>query len=162
GKQTQVYNGFEVAMSARFKGEGLLQGGMSTGRTVTDTCFVVDSPQAARPGYCKQILPFKGQTQLKFAGVYPLPYGVRLSGTFQPLPGIPLSADFTATSAQVAGSLGRNLASGAAGTVTVPLLPANVLYERRLNQLDVRFTKIVKVGRSRLQGMFDIYNALNG
>ena len=168
GKQTQVYNGFEVAMSARFKGEGLLQGGMSTGRTDMNSCFVVDSPQGSattpgvRPGYCDQILPFKGQTQLKFAGVYPLPYGARFSGTFQTLPGIPLSADFTATNAQVAPSLGRNLAAGAAGTVTVPLLPANVLYEKRLNQLDIRFTKIVKVGRSRWQGMFDIYNAMNG
>src|SRR5262249_43702574 len=161
GKPTQRYDGFEASLNARFGTGGLLQGGVSSGRTVLDNCFVVDSPQEARPGYCRQVLPFKGQTQVKVAGVYPLPYDLQLSGSFQSLPGAPIAADLIATSAQVAASLGRNLASGAAGTVTVPLLPANQLYEKRLNQLDVRLTKVVKVGSSRLQGMFDVYNALN-
>ena len=35
------------------------------------------------------------------------------------------------------------------------------VYGERLHQLDVRFTKSVAVGRARLQGMVDLYNALN-
>jgi hypothetical protein len=63
--------------------------------------------------------------------------------------------------AQVVPSLGRNLAAGAAATVTVPIVPPQTMFEDRLTQLDVRFTKILKVGRGRLQGMFDIYNIFN-
>jgi hypothetical protein len=36
------------------------------------------------------------------------------------------------------------------------------MYEARINQLDLRLTKIVKVGRSRIHGMLDLYNVLNG
>lgn len=36
------------------------------------------------------------------------------------------------------------------------------MYEERLSQLDLRFTKIFQFGRTRIQGMFDIYNILNG
>jgi hypothetical protein len=161
GKRSEVYNGFDVSMNARFGNGGLLQGGLSSGKTVVDNCVTVDSPQASRPGYCQDILPFKGQTQVKFAGVYPLPLRLQFSATFQSIPGTPIAADLAYTNAQVLPSLRRNLSSGAGGSVTVPLLPANTLYEKRLNQLDIRFTKILRVGRSRMQGMFDVYNVLN-
>ncbi|MEQ1897565.1 MAG: carboxypeptidase regulatory-like domain-containing protein [Vicinamibacterales bacterium] len=161
GKRSEVYNGFDVAINARFGSGGILQGGVSSGQTVTDNCVTVDSPQASRPGYCREILPFKGQTQVKFAGVYPLPFGLQFSGTYQTIAGLPVSADLPYTNAQIAPSLGRNLAAGAAGTVTVPLLAPNAKYEERLNQLDIRFTKIVKFGGARIQGMFDIYNLFN-
>jgi hypothetical protein len=161
GERTEVYNGFDVSINARFGEGGLFQGGLATGRTVSDNCAVVDSPQAARAGYCRQVLPFKGQTQVKLAAVYPLPYGLQFSGTYQNLAGTPIAADLVYTNAQVAPSLGRNLAAGAAGTVTVPLLPANQLFEQRLSQLDIRFTKIIRLGGARIQGMFDVYNALN-
>jgi hypothetical protein len=172
GKYTNVYTGFDVSLNARFNNGGLLQGGLATGRQVTDNCVVVDNPQQSTfltsgttflssPGYCHQVLPFKGQTQVKFSGIYPLPYGLQLSGTFQNLPGVPIAATLVVPNAAIAPSLGRNLAAGANGTVTVPLMEANQAYEKRLNQLDLRFTKIVKLGRTRLQGMFDIYNALN-
>jgi len=35
------------------------------------------------------------------------------------------------------------------------------MFEPRLNQVDIRFTKIVRLGHTSVQGMFDIYNALN-
>ena len=34
-------------------------------------------------------------------------------------------------------------------------------YEPRLTQLDVRFTKILRVGGARFRGSFDIYNIFN-
>lgn len=107
------------------------------------------------------MLPFKGQTQVKLAVIYPLPFDTQFSGTYQNLAGTPIAADLVYTNAQVAPSLGRNLAAGAAGTVTVPLLQANQFFEKRLSQLDIRFSKIIRLGKARIQGMFDIYNALN-
>jgi hypothetical protein len=111
--------------------------------------------------------PWKGQTQLKFNGVYPLPMGLQASATFQNLSGIPIQASRTYTNAEVAPSLGRNLGNCGTrvpcnGTVTVSqLVVPNTIFEDRLTQVDVRLTKIFKVGSTRVQGMFDVYNILN-
>jgi len=37
----------------------------------------------------------------------------------------------------------------------------NTVYSDRLNQLDVRFSKIFKIGRSSLESNFDVYNSFN-
>jgi hypothetical protein len=158
GKQTQVYNGVDVTISARFGRSGLLSGGLNTGRTVTDNCFVVDSPQLR---FCKNTLPFAGQTQVKFSGVYPLPWDLQPSMTFQDIPGIPIAASYVATNAQIAPSLGRDLAAGARGTALVELIEPNTLREGRIRQLDVRMTRLFRLGRVRLSGMFDVYNVFN-
>jgi len=46
-------------------------------------------------------------------------------------------------------------------TATVTLVEPNTMFEKRLNQLDIRLNKLVKLGRARLQGMFDVYNVFN-
>ena len=59
-------------------------------------------------------------------------------------------------------SLGRNLATGAAGTAVVPLIQPGTLYDERLYQLDFRASKVFRVGASRrLQANIDLYNAGN-
>jgi hypothetical protein len=46
--------------------------------------------------------------------------------------------------------------------VTIPnIIAPQTQFEGRLNQLDLRLTKTFKTGRSRIQGMFDVYNVLN-
>jgi hypothetical protein len=71
------------------------------------------------------------------------------------------------TNAQVAPSLGRNLAGCPAATgpctatVTVPILEPFTMFEDRLTQLDVRLSRIFRFGGTRLQGMFDVYNVFN-
>jgi hypothetical protein len=159
GKQTEVYNGVDVTLDVRPGTSGiLLSGGLSTGKTVTNSCFVVDSPQALR--FCEVTNPWSAQTQLKFFGVVPLPFDIQASGTFQSIPGIPVQANYTATNAQVFPSLGRSLSSGT-GTVTFPIIEPNTMFEDRLNQLDARVTKIFRVAGYRIQAMFDVYNVLN-
>jgi hypothetical protein len=158
GEQTQVYNGVDVTVSARLGGGRMISGGLSTGQTVTDNCFVVDSPQLQ---FCRVTLPFRGQTQVKFSGIYPLPWDLQLSSTFQDIPGIPISASYVATNAQIAPSLGRDLAAGTRGTALVELIEPNTLFEDRIRQLDVRLTRSFRVGQARLQGMFDVYNVFN-
>src|SRR5205823_1568585 len=83
------------------------------------------------------------------------------SATFQNLPGIPIAANNVYTSAQIRPSLGRDLASGASGVVTLTILEPNTSFEDRLNQVDVRLTKAVRFGGKRVQGMLDIYNLFN-
>jgi hypothetical protein len=44
---------------------------------------------------------------------------------------------------------------------TLFLVEPNQYFEDRLNQVDIRFTKTVRVGRGRVRGSFDIYNLFN-
>jgi len=173
GKQTDVYNGFDATLSYRFGQGGLVAGGLSTGQTVTDNCDVLTNlPEsrtlpAGQETFCQNTLPFAGQTQLKLSGSYPLPWSMQVSATYQDLPGLPIIATYVATNAQIRPSLGRNLgqcgtAATCNGTVTIAnLFEPNTLYEDRIRQLDLRFSKSVRVGRLSLEGMLDIYNALN-
>jgi hypothetical protein len=163
GESKETFDGVDVGMTVHFGNGGQAAGGVSLGQTVTDNCFVVDSPQQARPGYCRVVRPWwDSQGQLKFNAIYPLPWwGLQTSLTYQNLAGAPHAANYVATNAEVRPTLGRDLASGPSGTVTVPILPPNTSFEDRLQQLDLRFAKVFRVGGMRVQGMFDIYNALN-
>jgi hypothetical protein len=161
GKQQEYYDGFDFSFNGRFGRGGFVQGGVGMGRTVTDNCFVVNSPQQARNGFCHLAAPWGSGTQVKLAAAYPIAFGFQISGNVQNLSGFPIAANYVATNAEVAPSLGRNLAAGAAATVTVPLIPTNSQYENRFTQVDLRVTKALKIGRTRVQGMLDLYNALN-
>ena len=161
GTQTEVYNGVDLTVDARFGRGGLFSGGMSRGATVLDNCgVVVDSPQLY---FCKTRVP---ENQVKFSGAYPLPWSLQASGTYQNLPGYPVTASYVATNAEIAPSLGRNLGAcrGAAvcnATVTVPLIQPGTRFEDRINQVDLRLTKTLRLDRARVQGMFDVYNVFN-
>jgi len=173
GGATEVYNGVDITVSARLPKGIVLSGGPSIGRTETNYCFAIDSPQgtgvppsqggtsAAGLLYCDVKPPF--QPNVKLLGVYPLPwYGVQFAATFQSLPGPQITASRTFTNAEIRPSLGRNLATGAAGTAAVQLIAPGTMYDERLYQLDLRASKIFKVGaRHRLQANIDIYNAGN-
>jgi hypothetical protein len=155
GTEREVYDGIDLTLSARLPNGITLSGGTSTGRVLTDSCFVVDSPQELL--HCKVAPPM--QTQVKLLGVLPVPGGVQLAATFQSLPGPQVTASYTARSPEIAPTLGRNLASG--GTATIPLIAPGTMFGDRLNQLDFRVSKIVNIGRYRIQGNFDLFNALN-
>ncbi len=160
GKPTQVYNGLDLTINLKLPHSSMISGGLTTGQTVTNNCYVVDDPTVLRN--CKVTLPMKGQTQLKLVGAYPLPWwGLQASATFQSLPGIPILASYIATNAQIAPSLGRNLSAGTNGTATLDLIVPNTQFEHRLDQLDLRFSKETKVGSKKLKGMFDLYNSFN-
>ncbi|MGE3508435.1 MAG: carboxypeptidase regulatory-like domain-containing protein [Vicinamibacterales bacterium] len=158
GKQTEVYNGMDITMNARIRQGAFVQGGMSTGNTITDECFTVDSPQQQL--FCRVAPPFM-RPQFKFSGSYPLPWDLQMSAVFQSLPGIPIAASYVATTAEVARTLGRPLAGGTA-TVTIPnVIAPQTIFENRYSQLDVRFIRNFRLGGVRLQAMFDAYNLFN-
>jgi hypothetical protein len=170
GDQQEVFEGVDVSLSVRLPRGMILQGGTATGRTRSDDCFVVDSPGLfnPEPGFfsgignrlrdCAVRPPFL--TQVKLLGVYPLPWGISASATFQSIPGRQILANYAVTSAEVAQSLGRPLAGGLR-TLTVPLVTPETLYSDRLNQLDVRFAKTITMRGLKLQPQIDLFNALN-
>jgi hypothetical protein len=167
GDQSRVYNGMDATLNARFGTGGQFQGGISTGRTVTNECFVVDSPQQAREGFCEVTPPWSAETQVKFMVIHPLPFDLQASAIYQNIPGLPRAASYVAGNAEIAPTLGRNVGScggrlPCTGTATVDLFPNRTVYEDRLQQVDVRVSRLFRFGtRTRLLGSLDIYNLTN-
>jgi hypothetical protein len=180
GNQVEYWHGFDGSLNVRPRPGMLLQGGFSTGRTVTDTCEIVrqvpestiitvaggsaggglrTSAAAASITYCHVATAFL--TQLKFVGTYTIPrVDVQVSGAFQSMPGPEIAANYNVPNADVVPSLGRNLAGGARNA-TLNLVRPGTMYGERMNQLDLRIAKILRVGRTRTSANVDLYNALN-
>lgn len=160
-------NFFNLSVNARLNSGIQFGGGVDTGQTVVDRCFVVDSPQELLN--CRIVTPFKAQTQVKMFWTYPLPREFTLSGAIQNLPGASIGADYPVTNVEIRNSLGRDLAAcgtrtGAActATATVPLIRPMTQFLDRRTQLDIRMTKAFRFGsRVRLQAILDIYNVFN-
>jgi hypothetical protein len=165
GEQTQLNEFIGLSVTTRFASGARLGGGLDTGRSVTDNCFAVDSPQQLLN--CHVVQPFAGQTQLKLNGSYPLPAGVVVSGVYQNVSGPQITAAYAASNTEIAPTLGRNLAAcgtrtPCTATATVPLIVPGTMREPRITRLDLRITKMIDLpSRMRLQGNLDIYNALN-
>jgi hypothetical protein len=185
GQQLEHWNGFDITVDARFPNSLTLQAGTSTGRTMEDDCDVVTkvpemlnvnlanvgnaavivptgTPTAWRPmQFCHRQTPW--QTQFKTFGVYTVPKAdVQVSGTFRSIPGDPLRAAFNASNAYLAANstLGRALAGGAAN-ITIDLVEPYTVYLDRRNELDMRFGKLLRAGRTRTVVSMDVFNMLN-
>jgi hypothetical protein len=182
GHQEERFDGFDLGANARFGRGGLLQGGVSLGRQVIDTCYLNDRPDVTAmnyatgqgglittprdPAFCRVSPPWSAGTQYKLNGVYPVPWGFEPSFTFQNLPGGFVSATQAVPNATIAPALGRNLAAcGAAAvctaTASVGLVPPATLFLDRFSLLDLRVTKVVKIAGLRVKGMVDLYNVFN-
>ena len=161
GQQYQRYNGVQLNISGRLR-EGLnVQGGLNSGKTVTANCAV----RAALPEigtlnpYCHNDPGFV--TRLSGLAAYTIPrLDVAVSGTFRSDQGLPLSANYAVPNAAVAPSLGRPL-SGNAPNVTVNLIEPGETWGDRINEIDLRVAKILRIGRTRTNIGLDIYNVLN-
>jgi hypothetical protein len=165
GDYSQVYNGILLNVSARTRNGLTFQGGFATGTTSTDYCGV----RAAAPEYT--VLGAQSPTNpwcdtstgwvSRYTGLgsYTLPkVDVLISGTFRSDKGSPLAANMVFTSGQT--TLGRAFANNAPN-VTVNLVEPGTLYGDRVNEVDMRFAKILRFGRTRTNIGFDIYNILN-
>src|SRR5204863_592763 len=155
---TEVFDGIDITTAARFGKSGQIQGGLATGRTVTDNCGLkIDSPSTAtagspsgaalalsvvdlRPGFCKVSRPWSSSTQVKFSVVYALPLEFQASSIYQNIPGVPIRASYVATDAEIQPTLGRHLAScpptaaTCNQTYTSDLIPPFSLYGDRIQQ----------------------------
>ena len=162
GDQIQIWSGYDLTISARTQVGLTVTGGMSTGRTLTDNCQILAQvPEAGPLGvpYCHQLTNFL--TDLHLQSIYTVPtIDVQLGAVFRSSPGPAISANQVIPDAAVRGSLGRDLAGGAAN-VTVNLVAPGTLYGDRVNQLDLRAGKKLTFGRLRSVISVDVYNALN-
>ena len=164
----EVYNGVDVNFQLRMKDKATLGGGWNIGNAVqlgitaggnasasTNNCYVIDSPQQLFN--CDIEVPY--QSRIRINGSYQFPWGIQVAAVAQSNPGANYTANLTYTNAQIQPSLGRPL-SGAT-TVTIPLAAPYSLYGPRINQFDLRGTKILRFGTSRIQLNVDAYNLFN-
>jgi len=162
GDQYSHWDGVEINLTARPRTGLTVQGGTSTGQTVTDSCAIrAQLPEIAQLNpYCHVASGFL--TQFRGLVTYTVPkLDIQTSIVLQLKPGPQLAANYTASNAVVAPSLGRNLAAGQASNVTVNLIPPGSLYGDRINQLDLKIGKSLRFGRMRTTFALDVYNALN-
>jgi hypothetical protein len=168
GSQEENWQGVDVSLNARLRGGVLAQGGISTGRRLTDNCDIrraLPELNVAPNGlitphsYCRVAEPYL--TQVKLLGAYTVPrVGVQVAGTFQSIPGPVVQANVVYSSQVIATSLGRPL-SGNASTAQVNVVAPSTEFGDRLNQLDFRIGKVLRFGRTRTALNVDLFNALN-
>ena len=159
GKQIEHWNGVDLTVNARMQNGLLLQGGMSTGSTTTDNCDVAPKLDNPSQRFCHVETPFL--TQVKFLSTYTIPkIDVLISGTFQSIPGPNILATYPAPNVLVAPSLGRPL-SGNQQNINVALVEPGTMYGERLNQIDLRFAKVLRAAKTRTAISLDLFNALN-
>jgi hypothetical protein len=113
-------------------------------------------------------------TQFRGLSSYQVPkVDVEISATFQSKPGAQLAANYNmpaqrvlgttpANQAVVADFLGRAPSGTVPGsTVTINLITPGSLYGDRVNELDLRLSKVLRLRNVRTKISLDMYNALN-
>jgi hypothetical protein len=161
GSEYSHFDGLLLNVNARTRNGITFQGGVNSGKTVTDVCDVrAHLPELALTNpYCH--VDSGMVTRITGLGSYTVPkIDVLVSGTFRSDQGAQLAANYTLSSAAVAGSLGRPLA-GSTPNVTVNLVAPGTMYGDRVNELDLRVAKVLRVGRTRTNVGIDVYNVLN-
>jgi hypothetical protein len=167
GDQTQKSNSISLNLSARPRNGLVFQGGFNTAETLSNYCdiraalpelTVLGGASPTNP-YCKTNTGFI--TRFTALGSYTLPkVDVQIAGTVRSDQGDTLAANWAAPNAVIIPTLGRPLSNNAP-TATVNLIEPGTLYGDRLNEVDLRFAKILRFGRMRTNVGVDIYNITN-
>ena len=127
-------------------------GGWSADKLVTVACANFD-PNTFR--YCDQSqykIPFR--SDFKLVGSYTVIWDVQIGVAFQSYAGQPLAVNWTPAASVFPG--GQRTQS-----VTINLIPPGSSYLDRWNQLDLSFRKTFSIGRYRIDGALDMFNAMN-
>jgi len=174
GSYSQVYNGVLLNVSARPRTGLVFQGGVSGGPTRTDYCgaraaspaYTVLLAQSPTNPWCNTVTGFL--TRYTGLATYTVPkVDVLVSATFRSDAGAPLAANWTITNTSgaawtnILNQLGRTPTGANATSVTVNLVEPGTLYGDRVNEFDARLAKIIRIGRTRTNIGFDLYNLLN-
>ena len=169
GGQSQVYDGVLVNLSARAANGLTFQGGINTGRTVQDFCDLRAQLPELSVGfggvvgptnpYCKNDPGFI--TKVTGLVSYTVPrIDVLLAATLRSDQGAPLRATYNAPVADVSAALGRPAAVFGT-TVPIDLVAPGDVWGDRVNELNLRFAKVLRFGRTRTHVGVDVFNVLN-
>jgi hypothetical protein len=179
GGETNMYQGFDINIDQRFGNGAFIKGGIAAGSRTFDNCNLlaagVDAVSTATTQgteqyedgttYCHREYPFR--PDLKLSGSYTLPYGIVFSGTYQFSRGVQtggagpsILANWSLTNAAITPVLGHGWTGAASKSIA--LMREGLEYgDQNLSQLDLRASKRFRIGKYRLRGDLDLYNAFN-
>jgi hypothetical protein len=171
---TYYWQGVELTVNARTNNGVTLQGGFTSGAGTRDQCelwavlpALTGSEQISA---CRVEEPWLAAWRGLVTYVVPV-VDVQVSAIMRSQPniaatndpasnGVSLNANFFESAANVTAQLGRGIAGGAP-TVTLDLAKQGEVYADRLNTVDMRFAKILRIGRTRTNVGIDLYNMFN-
>jgi hypothetical protein len=174
-KRTAYWHGVDVTGTARLARRVTLQMGTSTGRGVRNTCALWQARPQLQSSNSSDSCDVTESWITSFRGLatYRIPVVEVLASTTlrstctvaseNASNGSSLAANYQIPNTVVQQLLGRLPAgASAAQNTTVNLLAPSELYPLdRRTEVDVRFAKILRIGGSRLDVGFDVYNLFN-
>jgi hypothetical protein len=159
----RIYNGFEVTANVQLPRQGFAMTSFTTGKTQSNNC-TQDNLNNLR--FCDTTTPFRNI--FKLSGGVPLPYNVMVSGNFQiyDTPGSGLSLVnpyFSANYVVNAAIAGRTITGGqsTSSSINVNLLEPNTIFQEYYKIVDVRFSKTMTIGRTRMTPLAEFDNIFN-
>jgi len=168
------WDGFDVTFNARLRSGLVASIGTSTGRAIVDTCAtatkynqvsvgLVTAELGPDPRGCRNIDPF--QTTVRGLASYTIPkVDVLVSATVRSQPALPLTATWQVPNSVINAALGHTgFGLIANGTTNINLIDnSNKLFaDNRRTQIDMRFAKVLRFGRTRSDIGIDLFNLLN-
>lgn len=170
-ERKSVWDGFDVTVNARLRGGFTTQLGTTTGRAEVNTCEVdVLYNQVAgntitgpNPRGCNNVEPW--QTQVRGLASYTVPkVDVLVSAVVRSQPPVQLTANWLVPNSVIAAALGH-LPPGATATGNTSIVLADdehkIYADERRTQIDMRFAKVLRFGRTRTDVGIDLNNLLN-
>lgn len=170
-ERTSKWDGFDLALNARLRQGLTLQMGTTTGRGYVDTCatatqynnVVGATENGPNPRGCHNVEPW--QTQLRGLASYTIPkVDVLVSAVVTSLPPLQITATWQVPNSVIAAALGH-LPPGATATGFTNIgLDDNsdrIYADNRRTDVDMRFAKVLRFGRTRTNVGVDLNNLLN-
>jgi hypothetical protein len=157
------YDGINVNINAR-TGIGLfVSAGTSTGRNAVDRCHIVPNLANPNPRDCRDVDPWR--TTLRGLASYTVPVvDVLVSATLRSEPQLALGAEIPVPNSVIRGILGfLPVGATATGNTTIDITDNDhrLFADNRRTQIDMRFAKILRFGRTRADIGVDLNNLLN-
>ena len=169
GKEREAfYDGVNFNVNARMQNGLFVSVGTQTGRRIEDRCNVVtnfnNGNTGPNPRDCRDSDPW--QTTIRGLGSYTIPkVDVLVSATVRSQTPLEIGANWVVPNTTVRTLLGGTLPPGllATGNSTIDLTDSEhlIFAKNRRTQVDMRFAKIVRFGRTRADIGIDLWNLFN-
>jgi hypothetical protein len=168
GKEREAYyDGINVNLSARMRNGLIISAGTSTGRRNEDRCHIVtnfnNGGTGPNPRGCQDFEPW--ETTLRGLASYTVPkIDVLVSATMRSQPALALTATWRVPNRDLL-AMGGILAPGALASgntdITITDNDHRIYAGNRRTQIDMRFAKVLRFGRTRSDIGVDLNNLLN-
>jgi hypothetical protein len=163
GERDSHWSGFDITVNARLRGGLTTSIGSSTGRSVVNDCQQVVLSSNPDPRDCRNVDPF--QSTIRGSASYTVPkVDVLVSATLRSQPPLELSATMQVPNSQIAAVLGHlPFGATATGNTTIDITDNDhrIYADNRQTQIDMRFAKVLRFGRTRTDVGVDLSNLLN-